>query len=192
MTTKRPCVLLHICCGICAAECINRLKTSGYEVVGFFYNPNIHPESEYLKRKEVVDKISSFFNIKIIYGDYDTEKWFSLCEIYAQEQEGGKRCMLCYELRLKETYNQLQKLGYDMFTTTLTISPHKDSKKIFEIAESISKEKFLKIDFKKQDGFKKTIDFAKKHNFYRQNYCGCIFSMRNKNELSCCSNRKTS
>lgn len=171
-------ILLHICCGICAIESINRLKQQNYNIIGFYYNPNIHPEEEFFKRKRVVEEVSKIFNIKIIYGDYEPQVWISLCKGYETELEGGKRCEICYKIRLEKTYNLAKEQNFDFFTTTLTISPHKNSQKIFELGEQIGKEKFLKIDFKKQDGFKKTIDIAKQYGFYRQNYCGCIYSKK--------------
>ncbi|MCX7941036.1 MAG: epoxyqueuosine reductase QueH [Endomicrobia bacterium] len=183
MHEKKISVLLHICCGICAAECINRLKLLGYNVVGFFYNPNIHPEEEYYKRKKIVEEVANIFKISLLESKYEPEIWFSKCESYSLEPEGGKRCEICYELRLKETSILAEKLGYEFFTTTLTISPHKNSHTIFLIGERINKNKFLKIDFKKQNGFNKTIQFAKNYKLYRQNYCGCIYS-RTKNLLN--------
>jgi predicted adenine nucleotide alpha hydrolase (AANH) superfamily ATPase len=175
-------VLLHICCGICALESINKLKQQNYEVIGFFYNPNIYPEIEYLKRKQVVEKVAEIYKIKVIYGEYEPQIWEDICGMYKDEPEGGKRCILCYEFRLKKTFDLLLKENYDLFTSTLTISPHKKSSIIFEIGEKIGGEKFLKIDFKKQDGFKKTIDLAKQFSLYRQNYCGCKFSIKNDKE----------
>ncbi len=171
-------VLLHICCGICALESINRLLQQKYKVIGYFYNPNIYPKEEYQKRLQVVEKVAEIYNIKIIYDNYEPEVWQKLCEQYESEPEGGKRCLLCYELRLRKTYNTMVKENLDLFTTTLTISPHKKSNIIFEIGEKIGGEKFLKIDFKKHNGFKKTIELAKQFEFYRQNYCGCKFSLR--------------
>ncbi|MCS7228305.1 MAG: epoxyqueuosine reductase QueH [Endomicrobia bacterium] len=174
--STNPSVLLHICCGICAAECINHLKNLGYEITGFFYNPNIHPEEEYLARKKVVKQVAEILNINMIYGEYEPDRWFNECEIYADEPEGGKRCGICYELRLTETYKQAQLLGYNFFSTTLAISPHKSFITITSIGKKIGNNKFLGIDFKKDDGFNKTIAFAKVHNLYRQKYCGCIYS----------------
>jgi len=181
---KNPLILLHICCGICALESINKLKQQNYEVVGYFYNPNIYPEEEYIRRKKVVEKVKEICGIEIIFEEYLPEQWEKICAEYSSEPEGGKRCILCYGLRLKKTFETAKKLNFEYFTTTLTISPHKNSRQIFSIVEQISKEKFLKIDFKKQDGFKKTIELAKLHNLYRQNYCGCIYSFENRKLLS--------
>jgi len=154
----------------------------GFFVEGFFFNPNIQPKSEYLKRKSIVDKVKKIFDIEVLEGPYCWEKWHKICDPFKDEREGGKRCLLCYEFRLRETFKILSKNAstfndFCYFTTTLTISPHKRSKEIFEIGEKIGGEKFLKIDFKKKDGFKKSCEIASTHNFYRQNYCGCIYSI---------------
>jgi len=173
-------VLLHICCGICALESIKKLKEQNYEVVGYFFNPNIYPEEEFLKRKQVVEKVAEIYKIKVIYTKYEPQVWENICGTYKDEPEGGKRCILCYELRLKKTFEVASEENFEFFTTTLTISPYKKSNVIFEIGERIAGEKFLKIDFKKQDGFKKTTELAKQFGFYRQNYCGCRFSLEKK------------
>ena len=170
-------VLLHICCGVCAFYCIDYLKEKGFEVVGYFFNPNIYPEEEYKKRKDTLYTVASLTSTKIIEGDYLNKEWEELCKVYREEPEGGKRCELCYKIRLEETARKTKELNFDYFTTTLTISPHKKSKVIFDIATSIDKNKFLFIDFKKNDGFKKTIELAKKYSLYRQNYCGCRYSL---------------
>lgn len=176
-------VLLHICCGVCAIGSVKELQEKGFEVVGFYFNPNIYPQEEYNKRKEVVAEVEKITQIKVVYGEYDNVKWENYCipqESYRDLSEGGVRCFLCYEYRLRETYKKLLDLRCDFFTTTLTISPYKKSKDIFEIGKKIDKEKFLGIDFKKKDGFKKTILLSKELNFYHQNYCGCRYSMRRR------------
>ncbi len=153
----------------------------GYDVIGFFYNPNIHPKKEYERRKMELKKIQNFFNVKILEGNYDVKRWFENVKGLEKEREGGKRCEICYKIRLEETAKKARSLGINVITTTLTVSPWKNSKKIFQIGKSISKEynvKFLEIDFKKKDGFKKSITFSKILNLYRQKYCGCIFSFQ--------------
>jgi predicted adenine nucleotide alpha hydrolase (AANH) superfamily ATPase len=173
-------VLLHICCGVCAFHAIEKLKEKGFYVEGFFFNPNIYPESEYLKRKEATEKVGELASIKIRERKYEPKIWFDVCGSYKDEKEGLNRCLLCYRLRMKETLNTVQVLGFDYFSTTLTISPHKNSKAIIELGREMGKDKFLAIDFKKSNGFKKTMDLAKRHNLYRQNYCGCVYSIRNE------------
>jgi len=171
-------VLLHICCGVCAFACINYLKEKGFYVEGFFYNPNIHPEDEYAKRKNTAAQVCSINSIELTSGLYEPHKWDSTCSVYKDEPEGGDRCDLCYKFRLEETFRKTAEMGFDFFTTTLSVSPHKKSKLINEIGTTISPVHFMAVDFKKNDGFKKTFALAKAHNIYRQNYCGCKYSIR--------------
>ncbi|UCG35015.1 MAG: epoxyqueuosine reductase QueH [Candidatus Omnitrophota bacterium] len=171
-------VLLHICCGVCAFASIGRLKKEGFYVEGFFFNPNIHPAGEYIKRKKVAVEVSRLCNTKIIMGEYRADDWFKECRALSDECEGARRCLVCYRLRLKRTFDTCVDKEFDYFTTTLTISPHKNSEQILEIGKRLGKDKFLSLDFKKEDGFKNTMELAKKHNFYRQNYCGCVYSTK--------------
>ncbi|MFA5337682.1 MAG: epoxyqueuosine reductase QueH [Candidatus Omnitrophota bacterium] len=171
-------VLLHICCGVCAFACINYLKEKGFYVEGFFYNPNIAPHEEYLKRRDAANMVCGITSIKPNEGKYNPSDWDNTCSIYRDDKEGGKRCNLCYEFRLAETFRVAVDSGFDSFATTLSISPHKKSKIINDIGLAIAPAHFMAIDFKKKDGFKKTIDLAKTYNIYRQNYCGCMYSIR--------------
>jgi predicted adenine nucleotide alpha hydrolase (AANH) superfamily ATPase len=173
-------VLLHICCGVCALHSIDKLKKDSFLVAGFFYNPNIFPESEYLKRRDTAKQACDLFSIDFFEGPYGHAGWVASSEQYKNEPEGAKRCSLCYEMRIKEAFLFAQKNGFDHLTSTLTISPHKNSKKIFSLAQEICGDKYLAIDFKKEDGFKKTAALAREHNFYRQNYCGCEYSFHGK------------
>jgi len=173
-------VLLHACCGVCAFASIERLKKEGFLPQALFFNPNIQPEDEYQKRKDAATKVAQASDINLIEAEYSIEEWQKACQIYAGEKEGGLRCDICFEIRLQRTFEAAREGGFDYFTTTLTISPHKRSKKIFEIGKRIGGDRFLAIDFKKHDGFKRTIEAAKKLNLYRQNYCGCLYSKNNK------------
>lgn len=171
-------VLLHTCCGVCAFYCVEKLKQIGYAVKIFYYNPNIYPLEEYRKRKEAVEQVSSITAVEILEAARDFSLWQDICGNLSEDEEGGRRCGMCYELRLKRTRDICVEKGFDFFTTTLTVSPRKDSKTIIAIGKKISADKFLSFDFKKQDGFKKTIELSKKHDFYRQNYCGCEYSIK--------------
>ena len=173
-------VLLHICCAGCTTTCIERLQNEGFEVIGFFYNPNIHPESEYSQRRKDLDIIKKEYGIDIIEAEYDVDNWFKQVKGYESEPEGGTRCNICFKMRLERTYTQMIRDGLDFFTTTLTISPHKNSKAINSYGQDISKEHFLVRDFKKQDGFVDSAKRSKSLNLYRQSYCGCVYS-QNKN-----------
>lgn len=169
-------VLLHICCAVCATLCVERLRQEGYQVCGYFYNPNIHPEEEYLRRLEETKKLSGTMGFPLIVGDYDTDEWSGQVKGWEKEPEGGRRCSECFRLRLERTEKIADDQGMPSFTTTLTVSPHKNAQMINEIGQSIGNNLFLVRDFKKQDGFKRAQQLSKQHNLYHQDYCGCIYS----------------
>jgi predicted adenine nucleotide alpha hydrolase (AANH) superfamily ATPase len=171
-------VLLHICCGICSSGAIQKLLDDGYSVTGFFYNPNIHPEDEYRKRLEAAKAAGNILDIEIIIGVYDHERWMERTKGLELEPEGGRRCAQCFRMRLEETYKKAGELGLAYSASTLSISPHKNTVLINQIGRLIAQDGFLPYDFKKHDGFKKTSDFSKRHNIYRQNYCGCLPSIK--------------
>lgn len=176
-------LLLHICCAPCSTGCLERLFDDGFKVAGFFYNPNIQPLSEYNRRYVEVVRLSKLLDFKLYTVKYDTSRWFRAIKGLENEPEGGKRCEVCYRLRLIETAQTAKRHGFESFTTTLSISPHKIYGKIKSIGEEIAQEyelAFLSYDFKKMDGFKRSIELSRQHNLYRQKYCGCLFS-RNKN-----------
>jgi hypothetical protein len=173
-------VLLHICCGVCALHSIDKLKKESFLVGGFFYNPNIYPLEEYVKRADAAKEACCIFGVDFFSVDYNHQPWLDECRKYCDEPEGGERCSLCYALRIKAAFTFAMQNQFDYLTSTLTISPHKNSKKIFAIAQDICGDKYLAIDFKKEDGFKKTAAFAREYNLYRQNYCGCEFSIHGK------------
>jgi predicted adenine nucleotide alpha hydrolase (AANH) superfamily ATPase len=173
-------VLLHVCCGVCALYAIEKLKEEGYLVEGLFFNPNIYPADEYERRKDTARQAAKIQGINMTEVDYEPLLWLEVCGGYKNEKEGGARCLLCYQLRIGKTFEIAREKGFDLFTTTLTISPHKDSTVISEIGKSIGSDLFLVIDFKKKEGFKRTMELAKQYNLYRQKYCGCIYSYENK------------
>lgn len=173
-------VLLHACCAVCAAYPIEFLRELGYEPVVYFFNPNIYPKDEYERRLLELENYSGKKNVELIIDETSVSGWYDFIMGFESEPERGKRCSRCFEYRLIFTAVKALKLGIPTFTTTLTVSPHKDSKVIFDIAEEIAFKhelEFLKIDFKKQNGYLKTMQIAKSENFYRQNYCGCEFSI---------------
>ena len=173
-------VLLHACCAVCSAHPINLLREMGYEPVIYFFNPNIFPPEEFERRLSELVRYSKKMNVKLIIDRHDPENWYNCISGLEDEPERGKRCSRCFEYRMLFTALKAFQLEYKYFTTTLTVSPHKQSKVIFEIAKEIAAKyelNFLDIDFKKNDGFLKTMKIAKEENFYRQEYCGCEFSM---------------
>ncbi len=177
--SKKPRLLLHACCAPCATSVIERLKTR-YELELFFFNPNIHPKKEYQARLDEIKKLCGFHKIKLHIGQYDVKKWLQMVKIYKNSKEGEKRCTICYALRMFETAKLGLELNFDYFTTTLSVSPLKKYDKIQKIGKTLSKKfniKFEEEDFKKKDGFKRSVELSKQFNFYRQNYCGCIYSL---------------
>jgi hypothetical protein len=175
-------LLLHVCCGPCSLNVIDELKDE-YSLFLYFYNPNIYPHEEYIKRRDIIKDYASSINLPFFEDDYDIETFYNIVKDYETEPEKGKRCELCYNIRLLKTLNKARELGIKIISTTLSISPRKNSKMLFLLAENIEKDGniiFLKKDFKKNDGFKKTMEKARKLGFYIQNYCGCIYSIRPK------------
>lgn len=180
---RKPDLLLHSCCGPCSSYVVSFLMNF-FNIYIFYYNPNIYPEKEYLKRKEEQLKLLSytdFKDIKFVDGKYDHLLFLEEVKGYEQCFEGGNRCDICFKMRLKETVEMAKKLRLDYFSTTLTVSPHKNSDKINAIGKELENKYFcnyLFSDFKKKDGYKKSIELSKKYNLYRQNYCGCEFSLK--------------
>lgn len=179
-----PNLLLHSCCAPCSSQVISTL-TNFFNITILYYNPNIYPKEEYLKRKEeqikLLNEIESVNKLNIIDCDYDNEVYEQTIKGLEKEKEGGSRCYKCFSLRLEKTAKIGEEKSYDYFSTTLTISPHKNSKIINIIGKSLEDKyniKWLYSDHKKKDGYKKSIELSKKYNLYRQNYCGCIYSKR--------------
>ncbi len=177
----KPKLLLHVCCAPCSSYVLEYLS-SYFNISLLFYNPNIAPFEEYNKRIVELNRFVKEFNhdIKIIEGSYDNNLYEEMIKGLEKEQEGGKRCLKCYNLRLEETAKQASKLNFDYFTTTLSISPYKNATTLNNIGKSLEnkyKIKYLYSDFKKNDGYKKSIELSKKYQLYRQDYCGCIYSM---------------
>ncbi len=171
-------IVLHICCGVCAAGVVERLTSEGHQVLGLFYNPNIHPLEEYQRRLEVAHKVAEEFDFPLAVGPYTPEEWLRETSSLANEPEGGKRCEVCFRMRLKKTCLHMQEHGWDTFTTTLTISPRKSADVVNRIGREIGGDRFLARDFKKKEGFKRATELAKKWGLYRQNYCGCVYSIK--------------
>ena len=171
-------VLLHICCGVCAAGAAEKLMFEGHEIAGYYFNPNIYPVEEYTRRLKAAESIAGIMKFPIIVPSYNPEKWLEMTANLAQEPEGGRRCEICFQIRLEATYDHKLMIGFDAFTTTLTIGPQKPAEIINRIGREIGGDSFLTKDFKKQAGFQRASQLAKQHQIYRQNYCGCIYSIR--------------
>ena len=174
----KPTLLLHSCCGPCSSACIERLKDY-FKITVIYYNPNIEPLSEYEHRKSEQMRLLKELDIAFLDCDYDNEVFRDLTKNLSLEPEGGKRCAVCFGIRLKQTAVVAKENNFDYFGTTLTVSPHKNSQLINKIGEKIGEKigiKFLYSDFKKKDGYKRSIELSKEYNLYRQNYCGCLYS----------------
>lgn len=172
-------ILLHACCGICSAYPIALLQELGYEVIVYFYNPNIYPYEEYKKRLEAEKKLCNHFNCKLIIGEYEPEIYYEYIKGLENEPEKGKRCDKCFTLRLEGCAKLAKELGIDLFTTSMVISPHKNYEKLTAIGLEIAQKyglECLTTNFRKQDGFLKTNRIANDLGLYRQNYCGCKFA----------------
>lgn len=177
---KKPKLLLHICCVGCGVY-IARLLKEKFRVYLFFYNPNIFPEEEFNKRLEEARKIAKKFNLRLLTEKYEHNFWLEKIKGHEEDRERGERCFVCYEDRLEKTAQIAKESDFKFFTTTLTMSPHKDAKAISKIGKKLEEKyqiKFLDQDFKKQDGFKKSSQLSRELGLYRQNYCGCEFSKK--------------
>lgn len=179
-----PTLLLHSCCAPCSSYTIEYLSQY-FSITLFFYNPNISPAEEYRKRAEELERFVSQFKVKnpvrIIEGEYVPEDFYSAVKGMEDIREGGERCFVCYRLRLEKTARLAAELGFDYFTSTLSISPYKNAQKLNEISQELSdiySVKNLPGDFKKKGGYKRSIELSAEYSLYRQDYCGCVFSKR--------------
>ncbi len=169
-------ILLHTCCGPCASSSVERLLEQGYLPTLYYSNSNIFPHEEFLKREEHAKKISNMFSIPIITAPWNHDAWLKAVLPFAGEPEGGKRCAACFRWNLEDTCRQANHMGIPNFATSLTVSPYKSSRMIFSIGRNLKG--FCELDFKKQDGYKRSIELSRTFGLYRQDYCGCEFSMK--------------
>lgn len=198
--TAAPTLFLHSCCAPCSSYVLEYLRRY-FRITVFYYNPNITKDTEYRKRvaeqkrliaaynEKLTDKVNIDFDqngltdvgtIRVVEGDYDPACFYEIAKGLEQCPEGGERCFACYELRLRETARLAQTGGYDYFTTTLSISPLKNAAKLNEIGERLAAEygvPWLPSDFKKKDGYKRSIELSREYGLYRQDYCGCVYSL---------------
>ena len=192
-----PTLFLHSCCAPCSSYVLEYLRQY-FRITVFYYNPNITEDAEYRKRvaeqkrliesynKELTESVESRqsgYLIQVIEGDYEPRHFYEIAKGLEQCPEGGERCFACYELRLRETAMRAQTGGFDYFTTTLSISPLKNAAKLNEIGERLAQEydiPWLPSDFKKRDGYKRSIELSREYDLYRQDYCGCVYSRRER------------
>ncbi len=176
-------IVLHACCAVCLGHPYTLLNELNYEIIVLFYNPNIYPNEEYERRKAELIRFCETKKVNYKILEDDTEVYYKAIKGFETEPEKGSRCQKCFELRLQKTAEFAKNINANYFTTTLSVSPHKRFAQIQETAkkaETATGIKYLGYDFKKQNGFLKTNEIAKEFNFYRQDYCGCKFSIRKK------------
>lgn len=183
-TEKKPYLILHSCCAPCSSYVLEYLCRY-FKISILFFNPNIYPEAEYDKRLEELKRFIKDFGlddkINIIGCDYSPDTFFEMAKGLENVSEGGERCFKCYEMRLLKTAQVAKELNADYFTTTLSISPYKNAQKLNEIGKKLSSQtgvKYLYSDFKKNNGYKRSIELSRQYGLYRQDYCGCIYSQQ--------------
>lgn len=183
-------LFLHSCCAPCSSYCLEYLRKY-FDVTVFYYNPNISFGEEYRHRVEELKRLVEELNkdaaggnpIELEEGPYEPERFFEAVKGMEDCPEGGERCFVCYELRLREAAKRAAEGGYDFFTTTLTISPLKNAQKLNEIGQRLGEEygvACLPSDFKKKGGYQRSIELSREHDLYRQDYCGCVFSKKER------------
>lgn len=178
LSGKRPTLLLHSCCGPCSSAVIERLNAH-FAVTVFYYNPNIEPEAEYQHRLSEQKRLLQILNIPLLECDWDHDTFACFAENMKDEPEGGARCTACFALRLEKTAQEAQKHGFAYFTTTLSVSPHKDPIRLNALGEKYALQygvKHLPADFKKKNGYLRSLQLSKEYGLYRQDYCGCLYS----------------
>jgi len=185
-----PSLLLHTCCAPCSSYVLEYLSEY-FNITIYYYNPNINTYEEFKKRADEQLRLISEMNfknpVKCIITEYNNDEFENVINGFEDEPEGGSRCFKCYHLRLEEACIYAKKHNFDYFTTSLSISPYKNSDKLNEIGESLEQQyniKYLYADFKKKDGYKRSIELSKIYNLYRQDYCGCIYSKKSKEDVN--------
>ena len=173
----KPKLLPHICCAPCAGYLLRELQKK-FDLTAYFYNPNLDSKEEHQKRLAETEKYCQKLGIDLIKDSYDHKGWLKIVKGLENEPEGGKRCLKCFEMRLKEVAKFAKEHNFDCFSTTLTVSPYKSTKVISPIGREVARKfgvEFLDKDFGRRDGFKKSLEISKEEGFYRQGYCGCEF-----------------
>lgn len=177
-------LLLHVCCGPCSSGVLGQLQQY-FDVTLYYYNPNIFPSSEYDKRKEELPKVVKGLHLDfpIVVEPYQADEFYSKIKGHELDPEGGERCHICYQLRMEKTAQYAKQHGYDIFTTTLSISPYKNSQVLNEIGYALGQQygiEYLYSDFKKNNGYLKSCQISRELGIYRQDYCGCVYSLQER------------
>ncbi len=176
----KPTLLLHSCCAPCSSYVLEYLSRY-FDITLYYYNPNIYPKEEFVYRLAELERFveDADFQVRIVEGRYEPEEFFKIAKGREEEAEGEERCFECYRIRLEEAGRYAAENNFDYFTTTLSISPYKNAEKLNTLGKEISEHcgvKYLFSDFKKKNGYKRSIELSKEHNLYRQDYCGCVYS----------------
>ena len=180
---RKPVLLLHSCCAPCSSAVLERLAAD-FSILDYFYNPNISPEAEYRLRAEELGRLvkeMALADVQVLEGPYEPGRFYELAGGLEDEPEGGERCARCFELRLEAAAREAVRRGADFFTTTLSISPHKDAARLNAIGGAVGEKQdvpYLYSDFKKRDGFKRSTLLSARYGLYRQDYCGCVYSKK--------------
>ncbi len=175
-----PRMLLHVCCAPCSPYVVDQLRRD-YDLTLYFYNPNIHPEEEYRLRLDEIREWTKSAGLELVEGEYDSDNWLDKTKGLEAEPERGKRCEICFDTRLSKAAEKAAELGVENYGAVLTVSPHKEAAVINRIGAKQGKEhgvEFIEADWKKKNGYKITTRMAKELGFYRQDYCGCVYSRR--------------
>lgn len=184
---RRPTLLLHSCCGPCSSAVIERLAEH-FRLTLYYYNPNIEPEAEYRRRLAEQERLLTLLpgGLSLLPCEYDHDAFSAFAQAMADEPEGGKRCLSCFALRLGQTARAAKENGFEYITTTLSVSPHKNAEALNAIGEGIAQQlgvRYLTADFKKKNGYLRSLQLSKAFDLYRQDYCGCLYSKPKKESL---------
>lgn len=186
---RRPLLVLHSCCAPCSSAVLERLNEA-FELVVFYYNPNISPEAEFRHRAEeqarLVEEMPLRGDVRVVEGEYDPENFYARVRGYEDAPEGGERCGICFEMRLRRTAEYARSIGAEYFTTTLSISPLKDAARLNAIGGDLAAEygvRYLFSDFKKKDGYRRSCALSEEYGLYRQDFCGCVFSQMERERI---------
>lgn len=181
---SKPSLLLHVCCAPCSTHVIETLQEM-FEVTAFFYNPNIYPPHEHRRRAQEARRLCRRLGVEILTEEYDAHNWSRRMKGRQSDREGGRHCAICFRIRLARTAVVAEGRGFDRFATTLTVSPHKDAWTINQVGQKVARGlqvKFYPADFKKRNGFKRSCQLSRKYGLYRQDYCGCVYSLRERDQ----------
>ena len=195
---RRPRLLLHACCAPCGSYVLEALNRA-FDIDIYYYNPNIAPRAEFDRRAVEIERLAAQMphanDLRVIVGDYDNEAFTALCRGHEDDPEGGARCALCFRMRLEAAARQAARLGDDYFTTSLTISPLKDAQLLNAIGVEMGRGagvRWLFSDFKKKNGYKRSCELSREYGLYRQDYCGCVYSRRERDARMAARDEKES